>query len=126
MLQMQLSRSETKSKKKDTTRRTNNELSRLRCEVYNLLKCIIFLCIMYTYFFSYLSYSVSLDESRNPLANGFESILSLVISWFWYAVTAVKTVSGKTNVLWSSSSSCFGVVGILRPGGKRTKWIRGW
>lgn len=75
---------------------------------------------------AYRSYSVSLDESRKPLANGFESIFSLVINWFWYAVTAVNTVSGKTNVLWSNSCSSFGVVGIFRPGYKRTKCIRGW
>lgn len=39
--------------------------------------------INYKPIFTYLSYSVSLDESRKPFANGFESILSLVISWFW-------------------------------------------
>lgn len=77
-------------------------------------------------FATYRSYSVSLDESRKPLANGFESIFNLVINWFWYAVTAVNTVSGNTNVLWSNSCNSFGVVGIFRPGYNRTKCIRGW
>lgn len=88
---------------------------------------LIELIFSFTHFLStYRSYSVSLDESRKPLANGFESIFSLVINWFWYAVTAVNTVSGKTKVLWSNSCKSFGVVGIFRPGYNRTKCIRGW
>ena len=47
-------------------------------------------------------------------------------SWFWYAVTAVKMVSGKMKV------RCFSifksVTGTLLDDGsdRRTKWIRGW
>ena len=39
------------------------------------------------------------SQSRKPLANGLLAILSCVIRWFWYAVTAVKRVSGNENVL---------------------------
>lgn len=59
------------------------------------------------------SYLPKSDESRKPLANGFESIFNLVINWFWYAVTAVNTVDGNTNVLCFKSCSSAGVVGIF-------------
>lgn len=66
------------------------------------------------------------DESLNPLANGLESIFNFVINWFWYAVTAVKTVEGNTNVLCFKLANSDGTVGILCPGDNCTKCIRGW
>jgi len=55
------------------------------------------------------------ELSRNPFAKGFDSIFSLVINWFWYAVTAVNCVSGKTKVRYFSFSiSCTGPVSPSR------------
>ena len=42
--------------------------------------------------------SLVLVDSRNPLAKGLLAILSLVICWFWYAVTVVNLVWGKVKV----------------------------
>ena len=44
------------------------------------------------------SESLVLVDSRNPLAKGLLAILSLVICWFWYAVTVVNLVWGKVKV----------------------------
>jgi len=44
---------------------------------------------------------INLETTESRCSN---NMLYPLTSWFWYAVTAVKTVSGKTNVLCCSVS----------------------
>lgn len=96
----------------------NDLLAKMRC--WSLLQPMPFINIITienyrAYFFSRLPAPVS----RNPFANGLLSILSWVIFSFWYAVTAINSVSRKTNVL----NAAYGNFEISLA---RTRWNRGW
>lgn len=67
-------------------------------------------------------YVVYVDAIKHQ---NFMSNYHLLTSWFWYAVTAVKIVSGKIYDLNSSFSNSVGDVSVALPD-LRTRWIRGW